>query len=143
MTVRRRLALAAVSAAGFCTTFAGAQISLQSAVSLALKNSQRIRVAQADLAKARAARGEVKDAYVPVVATNAGYGQSTGAPLNVPVIFNISAQSLVFSFSQRDYLRSAQQSVEAAEHLLRIVECDVCVWLRYGKRAALRIIWLT
>ncbi|MGI4756284.1 MAG: TolC family protein [Janthinobacterium lividum] len=98
---------------------------MQSAVSLALKNSPKVRIAQSDLAKARAAHGEAKDAYVPVVATTAGYGQSTGAPLNVPVIFNISAQSLVFSFSQRDYIRSAQQSVEAAQHLLRNQEIEV------------------
>lgn len=104
---------------------AAAQISLQSAVTLALKNSPRIRMAQADLAKARAAHGEVKDAYVPVVSTIGGYGLSTGAPLNVPVVFSITAQSLVFSFSQRDYIRSAQQSIDAAEHLLRNQQIEV------------------
>ena len=106
-------------------SMASAQISLQSAVGLALKNSQRLKMAQADLDKARAARGETKDAYVPVVGTQAGYGQSTGAPLGVPVIFSISAQSLVFSFSQRDYIRSAQQSVDAAEHALRNQQIEV------------------
>lgn len=103
----------------FASLPAYAQLSLQTAVELALKNSPRIKIAQADLAKARAVHGELKDAYVPVVTTLAGYGLSTGAPLNVPVIFSINAQSLVFSFSQRDYLRSTQQSIEAAEHLLR------------------------
>ncbi len=102
-----------------------AQISLQSAVTLALKNSPKIRMAQADLAKARAAHGEAQDAYVPVLATTGGYGQSTGAPLSVPVVFSITAQSLVFSFSQRDYIRSAQQSMEAAEHLLRNQQIEV------------------
>ncbi|MGI4854418.1 MAG: TolC family protein [Janthinobacterium lividum] len=102
-----------------------AQISLQSAVTLALKNSPKIKIAQADVAKARAAHGELIDAYVPVVATQAGYGQSTGAPLNVPVIFSITAQSLVFSFAQRDYIRSAQQSIEAAEHLLHNQQIEV------------------
>ena len=111
VTVTPGLLAAGVSAHG--------QISLQSAVTLALKNSPKIKMAQADLAKARAAHGETIDAYVPVVATQAGYGQSTGAPLNVPVIFSITAQSLVFSFAQRDFIRSAQQSMEAAEHLLR------------------------
>ena len=104
---------------------AAAQISLQSAVTLALKNSPRVRMAQADLAKARAAHAEVKDAYVPVVSTTGGYGLSTGAPLSVPVVFSITAQSLVFSFSQRDYIRSAQQSIEAAEHLLRNQQIEV------------------
>ena len=102
-----------------------AQISLQSAVNLALKNSPKIRMAQADLDKARAARSEARDAYVPTVGTQAGYGQATGAPLGVPVIFSISAQSLLFSFSQRDYIRSTQESVDAAEHLLHANQVEV------------------
>ena len=102
-----------------------AQISLQSAVNLALKNSPKIRMAQADLDKARAARSEARDAYVPTVGTQAGYGQATGAPLGVPVIFSISAQSLLFSFSQRDYIRSTQEAVDAAEHLLHANQVEV------------------
>lgn len=109
----------------FASLPAGAQLSLQSAVDLALKNSPKIKIAQADLAKARAALGELKDAYVPSVSTLAGYGLSTGAPLSVPIIFSINAQSLVFSFPQRDYMRSARQSIEAAEHLLRNQQVEV------------------
>lgn len=104
---------------------ARAQVSLQSAVSLALKNSPKIKMAEADLAKARAAHSEAKDAYVPVIATEAGYGQATGAPLSVPIIFTVSAQSLLFSFSQRDYIRSAQASVDAAEHAFRNQQIDI------------------
>ncbi|SEB36970.1 TolC family protein [Terriglobus roseus] len=109
-------------------TFGGhcvAQISLQSAVNLALKNSPRIRLAQADLDKARAARSEARDAYIPTVGVVTGYGQSTGAPLNVPVVFSISAQSLVFSFSQKDYIRSADQAVQAAELILHNNQVEV------------------
>ena len=122
------LALACCLQAGTLSSAAqnpGAQISLQTAVSLALNNSPRIRIAQADLDKARAAHGEAKDAYVPAVSTQAGYGQSTGAPLNVPVIFSISANSLVFSFSQKDYIRSAEQAMVAAEHALRNAQIEV------------------
>ena len=104
---------------------AAAQISLQAAVDLSLRNSPRVRGAQADLEKARAARAEVRDAYVPVVVSQGGYGLATGAPLGVPVIFSISTQSLVFSFSQRDYIRSAQASVESAEHALREQQIEV------------------
>ncbi len=104
---------------------ASAQISLQTAVDLALRNSPKVRGAQADLDKARAARGEAKDAFIPSVSTVGGYGQATGAPLSVPVIFSISAQSLVFSFSQRDYIRSAQASVESAEHALHEQQIEV------------------
>ena len=104
---------------------ASAQISLQTAVDLALRNSPKIRGAQADLAKARAARGEAKDAFIPAVVTTGGYGQATGAPIGVPIIFSISAQSLVFSFSQRDYIRSTQASVDAAEHALHEQQIEV------------------
>ncbi len=122
-TLPARLALAAV-----CLAFASAahaQLSLQSAIDLALRNSPRIRAAQADLAKARAARGEAKDAYVPAVISTGGYGLATGAPLGIPVIFSITAQSLVFSFSQRDYIRSAQASVDSAEHALHEQQIEI------------------
>ena len=109
MRVKLTLAATLLAGSALCMCEAHAQIALQSAVDLALKNSPRIRAAQADLRKAMAARGEVKDAYVPAVSTEAGYGQSTGAPLGVPVVFSVSSQSLVFSFSQRDYLRSAKE----------------------------------
>lgn len=101
------------------------QVTLQTAVNLALKNSPKVRAAQADLDKARAARGEAQDVFVPVVTTTAGYGQSTGAPLGLPVVFSIQAQSLVFSFSQRDYIRSAQQSVIAAQYALHSAQTEV------------------
>ncbi len=104
---------------------AAAQISLQTAVDLALRNSPKVRSAQADLDKASAARDEARDAYVPQVITQAGYGQSTGAPLGVPIIFSISAQSLVFSFSQRDYIRAARESMLAAEHALHARQIEV------------------
>jgi outer membrane protein TolC len=121
----RRLALFACTAMLAPALTAGAQISLQTAVSLALKNSPKIRMAQADLDKVRAAHSEAKDAYIPAISTQAGYGQATGAPLNVPIIFSISANSLVFSFSQKDYIRSAEQAVRAAEHVLRGQQIDV------------------
>jgi outer membrane protein TolC len=107
------------------STVAHGQISLQTAVTLALKNSPKMRAAQADLAKAKAAHGEAVDAYIPQVVSTAGYGKGTGAPLSVPVIFSISANSLVFSYSQKDYIRSAKSSMDAAEHSLHAVETEV------------------
>src|SRR5579875_1810136 len=86
---------------------AHAQLSLSTAVDLAVRNSPRVKMAEADLARALATWGVTKDAFIPYVATTGGYGRSTGAPLGVPVIFSISAQSLIYSFSQRDYIRSA------------------------------------
>lgn len=106
-------------------TVVHAQVSLSTAVNLALKNSPKVRMAKADLDKARAGKSEAKDAYIPVVSTNAGYGQATGAPLGVPVIFAMNAQSLLFSFSQKDYIRSTSQAVEAANLSLHNAEVEV------------------
>lgn len=102
-----------------------AQISLATAVDLALRNSPRVKMAQADLDKAKASLSEAKDAYVPVVQTTGGYGHSTGAPLSVPVVFSISGQSLVFTYSQPDYIRSARAGIDAAEHALREAQIEV------------------
>ena len=121
----RRLLPLAFAATLASSLAAHAQISLQTAVSLALKNSPKVRMAQADLDKAKAAHGEAKDAYIPAVSTQAGYGQATGAPLSVPIIFSIRADSLVFSFSQKDYIRSAEQAMHAAEHALRNQQIEV------------------
>ena len=125
MKRRHLLALSSVVACVAAVVPLHGQLSLQSAVNLALKNSPKVRVAQAELAKAEAGREEARDAYIPVISTQAGYGQATGAPLNVPVIFNIGAQSLVFSFSQRDYMRSANEGVKAAELMLHSTQVEV------------------
>jgi len=94
---------------------ADAQMSLSSAVDLALRNDPRMKMAQADVAKARGALSEARDTYIPYVGATGGYGTSTGVPLSIPILFSISAQSLVFNFSQKDNLRAAQAALNAAE----------------------------
>ena len=98
---------------------AQAQMSLQSSVALALKNSPKIRGASADRAKALANVQEIRDVYIPAVTTQGGYGQSTGAPLGVPTVFSIAAQSLGFSFQQKDNMRAARAGLEAADYALQ------------------------
>jgi outer membrane protein TolC len=104
-----------------CSTFACiatpaiAQISFTTAVDLALKSSPKVLMAQADVDKARASLQQLRDAYVPSVVGGSGLGPpSYGFPLGNPSIFTITAQSLVFSFSQRDYIRSARAALDAA-----------------------------
>jgi outer membrane protein TolC len=48
------------------------------------------------------------------VITSGGAGYSTGITLTVPTIFNVNAQSLVFSFAQRNYIRAAHSDLQAA-----------------------------
>jgi outer membrane protein TolC len=106
--------LIAYSALACSIAPAVAQISFTSAVGLALKNSPRIAAAQADVDKARASLQELRDAYIPNIVGGSGLGPpSYGFPLGQPSIFNITATSLVFSYSQHDYIRSAQLALDA------------------------------
>ncbi len=112
------------SVALFCNCGASAQISLSTAVNLALENNLRVRMAQADLTKAQAVLAQTRGAYIPAVSTTAGVGRATGAPLSPPVVFSIAAQSLVFSFSQPDYIRAARAGVYAAQLALEAARSD-------------------
>ncbi len=97
---------------------AHAQISLTTAVDLALRYNPRVRLADADVQKAQAALSEARDVYIPTVVGGSGLGYSYGFPIGQPSIFNFSAQSLVFNFSQRDYIRAARSALAAANYAL-------------------------
>jgi len=103
------------AAAMLMASCASAQISLSAAVDLALRNDPKVKAAQADVDKARAALAEANAAYIPSVSVAGGYGAATGVPLNLPVVFSLSSQSLLFNFSQRDNLRAANAAVESAK----------------------------
>jgi outer membrane protein TolC len=100
-----------VSAAALCC----AQLPLQQAVNLAVANSPQVKAAQNDLEKANANLSVMKDIYIPSVTASGGVGYTTGITLSVPTIFTVNAQSLVFSFQQREYVRAAHQQIEAAK----------------------------
>lgn len=90
-------------------------ISLYSIVDLALRNSKDIRIAEAKQQAARASYSETRDAYIPNFALGSGVGPpSYGFPLGNPTLFNITSNSLLFSFSQHDYIRSTQAATKAA-----------------------------
>ena len=93
---------------------AHAQISLTSAADLAVRNSAKVKTAQAEVDKARAAVEEAKDAFIPSVNAGAALGQSYGYSTNPPTLFTITSQSLVFNSSQFDYIRSARAGYTAA-----------------------------
>jgi outer membrane protein len=90
------------------------QITFSSAVTLALQNSPRVKVTEDDVHRAMAALAETKAVYIPVLGATGGLGKSYGITLNIPAIFTANAQSLIFSYSQRDYIRGARQSLQAA-----------------------------
>src|SRR6201987_446702 len=104
-----------------CCAFASAvapacaHISFTTAVTLALKSNPKVLMAQADVDKALAFVQQLRYAYIPNVVGGSGIGPpSYGFPLGQPSIFNITASSLVFSYSQHDYLRAAQAAYDAA-----------------------------
>jgi len=83
-------------------------------------------MAQADVDKARAVLQELHDAYIPTVVESTSIGPpSYGFPLGNPAIATITAQSLVFSFSQRDYVRAARSALDAANLTLADVRQGV------------------
>jgi outer membrane protein TolC len=97
------------------TPLAHAQLSLSTAVDLAQRNSPKVKSAQAEEAKALATWEESKDIFVPAVTGGANLGDAIGFSTNPPTLFTITAQSLVFSSSQSDYIRSARSAFNAAK----------------------------
>jgi len=108
-----------------------AQISLSSAVDLALKNDPKVRMSEAAVAKAQAALEETHDVYIPTVSATGGYGQGFGVPTGLPIVFSLTSNSLVFNFSQHDNIRAAASGLAAArlarKDMREQVEEDVAV----------------
>ena len=104
-----------IACCAFAPAAAPAQISFTTAIDLALKSNPKVLVAKADVDKALASLQQLRDAYIPNVVGGSSIGPpSYGFPLGQPSIFNITSTSLVFSYSQRDYLRAARASLDAA-----------------------------
>lgn len=95
-----------------------AQLSLHAAVTLAAMNSPKVKAAQGDLARANLNLSVTKDIFIPSVVTSGGAGYTTGITLTVPTIFTVTAQSLMFSFQQRQNIRAAHSEIEAAKAAL-------------------------
>ena len=93
---------------------ATAQLSFASAIDLALKNSPKVQSAEADAAKAQAALEATRDVYIPTLSGGSGLGYSYGFPVGQPSIFNFTSQSLLFNYSQKDYIRAARAALNAA-----------------------------
>jgi outer membrane protein TolC len=121
---RASVAMVAVLLAA-CARGASAQISLSTAIDLALKNDSRVRMSQAAVAKAEAALSQTYDAYIPTAVADGGYGKGVGVPTGLPSIFTLSSQSLIFNFSQRDNIRSAASGLESAKLALKDMRSQV------------------
>jgi len=96
-----------------------AQTPLTTAVDLAQENSGSVKMAQADLLKAQAALAQAQDAYIPNLVIGSNVGYSHGFPTGQPSIGSATMQSLVLSYSQRQYMKSARAGIEAAKLALK------------------------
>ena len=89
-----------------------AQVSLYTAVDMALRGSTAVRLAETDVRKAAAVLSETRDAYLPNLVVGSSLGYSYGFPIGQPSVYNVSSQSLLFTFSQKDYTRSARAALQ-------------------------------
>ena len=62
---------------------------------------------------------ESVDAYKPSFSVGSSLGYSYGFPVGQPSVYSVTAQSLAFSFSQPDYIRSARAALLAAQLQLK------------------------
>lgn len=97
------------------------QVSLATVVDLAQRNSSAVQIAQADVAKAKAAFQQSRDVYIPSV--NVGTGipafPSVGFTGQPPSIYTFTVESLVFSIPQKHYTDAALSGWRAAEARLK------------------------
>ncbi len=118
--MRERLLCAFAALALVCASVhVQAQVSLMSVVELAQQNSSAVKLANADLQKAQAALDQTEDAYIPNFVIGSQIGYSHGFPTGQPSVGSATMQSLVLSFSQRQYTKAARAGVEAANLSLK------------------------
>lgn len=98
---------------------AAAQVSFYTTVDLALRNSHEVKSAVADVDRAIYGLAQARDAYIPNVTLGSSLGYSYGFPVGQPSIYNLTSNSLVYSFSQPDVVRAARASLESARAALR------------------------
>jgi len=96
-----------------------AQVSLATVVDLAQRNSSTVKLAEADVEKAQGALAQIHDAYIPNFVIGSTVGYSYGFPTGQPSVGSATMQSLVLSFSQRQYTKAARAGLEAANLTLK------------------------
>jgi outer membrane protein TolC len=104
-----------------------AQVSLRTIVEMAQQNSSSVKLAQADVEKARASLAQTQDAYIPNFVIGSQIGYSHGFPTGQPSVGSATMQSLVLSFSQRQYTKAARAGVEAATLSLKDAKDQVAL----------------
>jgi outer membrane protein TolC len=120
-----RLAAMSCAVSSCLVPLATAQVSISTAVDLALRSNPRVQSAQSEVDRARAAVSEMHDVYIPAVSAGAGLGQAYGYSQNPPTLATISGTALVYNGSQLSYIRAARASLQAAELSLQDMRAAV------------------
>jgi outer membrane protein TolC len=139
MLIMPRAALLTASLSLAACAPAQAQISFYTAVDLALRNSHEVKMAAADVERADAGLSQTRDAYLPSINIGSSLGYSYGFPVGQPSVYNVTANSLVLSFSQPFLIRSARAALDGARASLKdtrdkvvaqtalaYIELDIC-----------------
>ena len=104
-----------------------AQVSLATVVDLAQRNSSAVKLAEADVQKAQAALAQTQGAYIPNFVIGSTIGYSHGFPTGQPSVGSASMQSLVLSYSQRQYAKAARAGLDAANLSLKDAQEQVAL----------------
>jgi outer membrane protein TolC len=98
-----------------------AQVSLTTVVDLAQHNSSAVKIAQAEVAKARAVLAESRDVVIPSLSFSTGIPAFpeegfTGSP---PSVWSATVQSLAFSIPQKYYIEASRAGLNSASSNLK------------------------
>lgn len=93
-----------------------AQVSLRTVVDLAQSNSSAVKIANAEMERARASLSESKDAFFPEIQFNTGIPvfPAVGFTGQPPSIWSATVQSLIFSTPQKFFIASARAGLNAS-----------------------------
>jgi outer membrane protein TolC len=94
---------------------APAQLSLNTAVDLALRSNPRVKGAQDDVRKAADQLSQTRTVYIPSLSAGAGIGQAYGYSEYPPTLFTMTSGSLLYNAAQTSYIRSARAGLKAAQ----------------------------
>jgi outer membrane protein TolC len=94
---------------------APAQISLNTAVDLALRSNPRVKGAQDDVRKANDQLAQTHDVYIPSLSAGADIGQAYGYSEYPPTLFTMTSGSMIYNTAQSSYVRSARAGLKAAQ----------------------------
>ncbi len=106
---------------------AWAQVSLSTVVDMAMRNSAAVRAGVAEVQHAEAGLSESKDVYLPSFVVGSSLGYSYGFPVGQPSVYSVTSQSLIYSFSQPDYVRAAREALKSAQLSLKDNEEQVAL----------------